>query len=120
MMDASGRGELTANEDGRESRYSQGTVLRLQIEGAVMKEIHLHESHRSQTESTLRSDLRGVCEVARRMALPAEQLLTVIEEVWNSIPAARSHARPADAQSLLSRVVTVTLHEYYPMPPMHS
>jgi hypothetical protein len=120
MLDASGRGEPTAGGNERESRFSQGTVLRLKIESAVMQEIHLHESHRSLAASTLRSELRSLCADAKRMDMHAEQLVVVIEEVWNSIPAARAHARPADAQSLLSRVVTMVLGEYYPKPPLQA
>jgi hypothetical protein len=78
-----------------------------------MTEIHLHESHRALADSTLRSELRAVCAQAKRMDLRAEQLVIVIKDVWNSIPAARSHSRPADAQPLLNRVVTLTLDEYF-------
>jgi hypothetical protein len=120
MLDASGRGALTSDEDERESRYAQRTVLRLKIESAVMTEIHLHESQRSLAYSTLRSELRAVCAEARRLDMRAEQLVVVIKEVWNSIPAARSHARPADAQSLLSRVVSYAVDEYFPKPPLRS
>ena len=117
MLDAIAGGTLATTGEERESRYSQYTVLRLKIESAVMTEIHLHESHRALADSTLRTDLRAACALAKRLDMRAEQLVIVIKEVWNSIPAARSHARPADAQSLLSRVVSLAVDEFFPNPP---
>jgi len=117
MLDVLGGGTLTPTGDERESRYAQYTVLRLKIESAVMTEIHLHESYRAAADSTLRSELRAVCAQARRLDMRPEQLVIVIKEVWNSIPAAHAHTRPADAQSLLSLVVSLAVDEFFPMPP---
>ena len=102
-----------SKEDGHPSGFTRRTELRLLIESAVMTEIHLHESHRSASASTLRAELRTVCMEAKRLNLHAEQLLLTLKDVWHSIPAARAHARPADAQSLLDRLVTMVLDEYY-------
>ena len=120
MLDSTAGGTLIPQREERESHYAQYTVLRLQIESAVMTEIHLHESQRALADSTLRSELRAVCAQAKRTDMRAEQLVIVIKDVWNSIPAARSHARPADAQSLLNRVVTLALDEFYPEPPVQA
>jgi len=64
-------------------------------------------------QSTLREELRAVCEDARQRGLRAEQLLIAVKEIWANEPIARDIARNAGGTPFLTQVVTMTLDAYY-------
>ena len=63
--------------------------------------------------STLRDELRAVCEDARQRGLRAEQLLIAVKEIWFDEPIARDIARNASGTPFLTQVVTMALDAYY-------
>jgi hypothetical protein len=64
-------------------------------------------------QSTLREELRAVCEDARQRGLRAEQLLIAVKEIWANEPIARDIARNAGGTPFLTQVVTMALDAYY-------
>jgi hypothetical protein len=50
---------------------------------------------------------------ARDTAMPPEQLLVVLKDVWYSLPVVRQPKTPEDQVRLLQRVVTMCIKEYY-------
>jgi hypothetical protein len=64
-------------------------------------------------QSTLRDELRAVCEDARQRGLRAEQLLIAVKEIWAKEPMARDIARNAGGTPFLTQIVTMALDAYY-------
>ena len=64
-------------------------------------------------QSTLREELRAICEDARQRGLRAEQLLIAVKEIWANEPIARDIARNAGGTPFLTQVVTMALDAYY-------
>jgi hypothetical protein len=64
-------------------------------------------------QSTLREELRAVCEDARQRGLRAEQLLIAVKEIWANEPIARDIARNAGGTPFLTQIVTMALDAYY-------
>src|SRR4051812_45028376 len=61
----------------------------------------------------LQSALESLAADARAKAMLPEHLLVVLKEVWSSLPEARAMTDTAAQVSLLQRVVTMCITEYY-------
>jgi hypothetical protein len=67
----------------------------------------------SKDPSTLRPSLLHIASEARGRAMLPEQLLVVLKDVWASLPEVRSMTNTREQISLLQRVVTMCIKEYY-------
>jgi hypothetical protein len=67
----------------------------------------------SKDPSILRPSLLHVAGEARARAMLPEQLLVVLKDVWSSLPEVRSMTNTREQISLLQRVVTMCIKEYY-------
>lgn len=61
----------------------------------------------------LRRALRTLCDVAHRENLQVEQLLTVLRHAWRSLPEVRELPGGRERDSLLARVVSTCIEEFY-------
>ena len=61
---------------------------------------------------------RAACECAHGLGLPIERLLVLLKEEWRDTPDARRLTR-VDATSVLERVVTLCINEFYADRPRH-
>jgi hemoglobin-like flavoprotein len=67
----------------------------------------------SQDPSALQASLFRIAAEARERAILPEQLLIVLKEAWGSLPEVRSMTDTRQQVSLLQRVVTMCIKEYY-------
>jgi hypothetical protein len=67
----------------------------------------------SQEPSGLQASLFVIATEARARAILREQLLVVLKEIWNGLPEVRSMTNSREQISLLQRVVTMCIKEYY-------
>jgi hypothetical protein len=61
----------------------------------------------------LRSALHAMAADARAKAVPPEQLLVALKDIWYSLPVVRGMHDPSEQIRLLQRVVTMCIKEYY-------
>jgi hypothetical protein len=61
----------------------------------------------------LQAALHTMAAEARVKAMLPEQLLVVLKDIWNSLPAVRSMSDPGEQTRLMQRVVTICIREYY-------
>lgn len=61
----------------------------------------------------LRRAIRLMCVDARRHQLRAEQLVVIIKQAWNSLPAIRLHSAPMGREQVLGTAITMCIEEYY-------
>jgi hypothetical protein len=66
--------------------------------------------------SALREQLRLVCVEAKRQGLHAEQVLIAVKEIWASLSMPRDATRDSKGNPVWSRIVALTLDEYYESP----
>jgi hypothetical protein len=67
----------------------------------------------SKDPSILQPSLLHITSEARARAMLPEQLLVVLKDVWSSLPEVRSMTNTREQISLLQRVVTMCIKEYY-------
>ena len=67
----------------------------------------------SKDPNKLQPSLLHIASEARARALPPEQLLVVLKEVWNGMPEVRAMTNTREQINLLQRVVTMCIKEYY-------
>jgi hypothetical protein len=83
----------------------------------------LHEALVTQhggrlSDDSMRRRLRATCECARSVGLPIERLLVLLKQEWRDTPAAR-RLRRMEATSVLERIVTLCIDEFYADPASH-
>lgn len=54
-----------------------------------------------------------VAQSARRCGLRPEQFLWLVKETWAALPEVRTAADPLATREILSRIITVCIHEFY-------
>lgn len=67
----------------------------------------------AQDPSGLQAALTAMAADARGSGILPEQLLIVLKDVWNGLPAVRSMTDSREQIRLLQRVVTMCIKEYY-------
>jgi len=67
----------------------------------------------SKDPSKLQPALLHIASEAHARALPPEQLLVVLKEVWSALPEVRAMTNAREQINLLQRVVTMCIKEYY-------
>ena len=67
----------------------------------------------SKDPSILQPSLLAIASEARTRDILPEQLLVVLKDVWSSLPEVRSMMNSREQISLLQRVVTMCIKEYY-------
>lgn len=67
-------------------------------------------------QEALRAALHALGAEARRVNVPPEQLLILLKTMWHTLPDMQGAATPADRQSLLQRVVSMCIGEYFADP----
>jgi hemoglobin-like flavoprotein len=67
----------------------------------------------AEAPSGLQPALHRIATEARERAIPPEQLLIVLKELWSALPEVRSMTDTRQQVSLLQRVVTMCIREYY-------
>ena len=67
----------------------------------------------SKDPGKLQPSLLHIAGEAHARALPPEQLLVVLKEVWSSLPEVRAMTNTREQVNLLQRVVTMCIKEYY-------
>lgn len=66
----------------------------------------------------VRAPTRAVCACARAHGVPVERVILALKEEWRHAPGTRHLARP-EASSVLERVVTLCITEFYADAPPH-
>lgn len=61
----------------------------------------------------LREALHSLGREARARGMTPERLLLLLKELWNELPAVRRAAGTPAQQTLLSRLVTMSIEEYF-------
>jgi hypothetical protein len=61
----------------------------------------------------LQAALVALAADARAKAMPPEQLLVVLKDIWNALPEVRAMTDASAQVDLLQRVVTMCIKEYY-------
>jgi hypothetical protein len=81
---------------------------------AVRRALQCHaRAAASDPASELRTALHALAREAREKAVPPEQLLITLKNVWQSLPEVGS-ARDSNEQTrMLQRVVTICIKEYF-------
>ena len=67
----------------------------------------------SEDRAALQSALATLAAEARDKGIPPEQLLVVLKDVWNGLPAVRAMTDASAQVALLQRAVTMCIREYY-------
>ena len=67
----------------------------------------------SQEPTRLRATLLTFATEARSRSIMPEQLLIVLKDIWSGLPEVRSMSDAREQTSLLQRVVTMCIKEYY-------
>jgi lambda repressor-like predicted transcriptional regulator len=113
MSESQGRNtEQTSSVDDDDlaaQRAALRELLELPLRTAVRRLAH----EGTFDQSTLREELRAICEDARQRGLRAEQLLIAVKEIWANEPIARDIANNAGGTPFLTQVVTMALDAYY-------
>jgi hypothetical protein len=83
----------------------------------------LHEALRVQRggrvpTDAMRGSTRAVCACARAHGVPVERVLVALKEEWRHAPETRD-LRATEATSLLERIVTLCITEFYADTPPH-
>ena len=71
-----------------------------------------------QPDDGLRQQTRAVCACAHEDGVPIERVLVTLKEEWRATPAARQLKR-FEATTLLERIVTLCITEFYADPTAH-
>src|SRR4051812_11136880 len=79
---------------------------------ATLKAAMLSYARDPNSIAKLQPALREIAIEARRKGIHAEQLLVVLKDAWFTLPPVRD-AKGDDQNSLLQRVVTMCIREYY-------
>lgn len=73
----------------------------------------LRHTRTAEPDSELRTALHTLAREAREKAVPPEQLLVTLKNVWQSLPEVE-HARDFGEQNrTLQRLVTISIKEYF-------
>jgi len=67
----------------------------------------------SQNPAALQASLLTFASEARSRSIMPEQLLIVLKDIWSGLPEVRSMSDARAQTSLLQRVVTMCIKEYY-------
>ena len=67
----------------------------------------------SQDPAALQASLLTFASEARSRSIMPEQLLIVLKDIWSGLPEVRSMSDARAQTSLLQRVVTMCIKEYY-------
>ena len=104
---------MRSRQDDPSRREGGGSSSRLHPLASVALLLALNAQ---RTEGDVDSDVRALlvraCNEARAQGIRAEQLLVVLKHVWYDLPEIR-HAPRHDGSSVLARVITICIHEYY-------
>ena len=70
---------------------------------------------RGPTEPTpdLRAALHALAHEARSHAVPPEQLLVLLKDIWHGLPEVRSAEPETERTRILQRLVTLCIKEYF-------
>ena len=64
-------------------------------------------------ERTMGEALERMALEARELAIPPEEVLVELKQMWNAMPMASSRAASVEQSRLLQRVVTMCIKSYY-------
>lgn len=66
-----------------------------------------------EADTGLRDVLRELAAEARERAVPPEEVLVQLKQVWSTIQPVESRTTPAEGSHALQRVVTMCIKEYF-------
>jgi hypothetical protein len=64
-------------------------------------------------EGQLRSDLKAVCQAAKRQNMRVEYLIIAFKDAWRTLPEARTLPQGSQGIDLLNRIITLCIAEFY-------
>lgn len=109
--------EMTNQEDANPMSIGAGQVanldeLALRILQRLIQSTMRGDGSDGHADIELNEMLRRACRAAHGAGLHAEQLVILLKDAWNRVPAtARRHGRDVDAA--FDRLVTLSIDEYY-------
>jgi hypothetical protein len=87
--------------------------IRLSPETTDDVRVALREYLRTGSSAALQRSLLLLAADARELAMPPEQLLVALKDIWNGLPEVRGMTDAGNQIRLLQRVVTMCIKEYY-------
>jgi hypothetical protein len=79
----------------------------------VSRALSEYIDHPGTQSEALRLALHTVAREARALAMPPEQLLIALKELWYGLPQIQNTPAPEQQGRLLQHVVTMCIREYY-------
>ena len=64
-------------------------------------------------DSQLHADLRLICRDAKRQSMRVEYLIIAFKDAWRRLPEARMLPQGSQGSEFLSRVITLTISEFF-------
>lgn len=88
-------------------------ALRSLLVQMVRDEPESGSEHGTRTSDEVRDALRGLCGNARDNEVRVEQLVIAIKQGWSTLHNEHPRTRAAGPDTLLNRVITLCIDEYY-------
>ena len=92
---------------------SQNPPSRLSDDTTHGVRVALRDYLASGSSSQLQQALIGLSADARAKSMPPEHVLIALKDIWNALPEVRAISDAGHQVSLLQRVVTMCIKEYY-------